>query len=54
MSSKWPFMVIDSMLTYNTFGLNIMRPEEILVLRVLRFAVVMALAAALLYMAYKG
>jgi hypothetical protein len=31
-----------------------MRPEEVLVLKVLRFAIVASLAAALMYMAYNG
>jgi len=31
-----------------------MRPEEAVVLRVLRFVIVAALAAALLWMAYSG
>ena len=33
---------------------NLMRPEEVIVLRVLRFVVVGSLAVALLYMAYNG
>jgi hypothetical protein len=31
-----------------------MRPEEVLVMKVLRFVVVASLAAALAYMVYKG
>ena len=31
-----------------------MRPEELIVLRVLRFVVVASLAAALIYMVYSG
>jgi len=46
-------MANDTLLNCCMFGVD-MKPEEVIVLRVLRFVIVAALTAALFYMAWKG
>lgn len=50
---KW-LRLCGSILVGSLLNLTVMRPEEVLVMRVLRFVVVASLAVALAYMAYTG